>query len=31
MYHGLPVPPIPSKTTYRSFNDDHIEERMILF
>jgi len=31
MYLGLPIPPIPQKTTMRSFNDDHLEERMIIF
>lgn len=31
MYPGLPVPPIPRKTALRSFEDRHLEERMICF
>lgn len=30
-YEGIPVPPIPSKTTMRSFDEKHIEYRMEVF
>ena len=28
VYSGLPVPPIPEKTTMRSYDEKHIEYRM---
>ena len=31
VYPGLPVPPIPTKTTMRSFNENHLYERMNIF
>lgn len=31
MYPGLPIPPIPRKTALRSFEDSHLEERMVCF
>lgn len=30
-YLGLPIPPVPSKTTMRSFDEKHIEYRMRIF
>ncbi len=30
-YYGTPIPPIPGKTKMRSFDDEHLEERMIVF
>lgn len=30
-YPGLPIPPMPSKTTMRSFDEHHLQDRMIVF
>ena len=30
-YPGFPIPPIPEKTTFRSFDEKHIETRMMIF
>lgn len=30
-YFGTPIPPIPAKTKMRSFDDEHLEQRMIVF